>query len=417
MTFAAPAWTRRSACAALALAAGVAAADPIDRILVDRSLRARQVTIAAISSTAVELLHDDGTTEPVPLAEIAAILPNTPDAVDPNAWFTDGVRTGIPVIVNLVDGQRVLGHLPGAGVDRLAPESAMDAAIVEIPGSGPIGVPLDRLSDLVLVPDAGDAPAKTADDVALLRNGDRATGYVLSVQPRLEIETDAGVVTLALTDVARVSLANPVEQPHTTHVALDHGAVFGVSDISTALNQTVRLTLSLSATDAPSDSEASTSVAVVETTLESIVSLTPTAAGARPLASLGFPAYQPTGDRRWSPPPATIAHASHAFSSIAFPGPLRATWALPEGTSRFAARATLGLVPGMFADCEVVISVETPDGPVELQRSRIRASDPHADVLVPIPADAGTITLAVLPGENGPVHDRVTFERPMILVE
>ncbi len=417
MTFVAPDWARRSACAVAALWAWSAGADPIERVLIDRSLQARTVTIASISSSAVELVHPDGTTEPVPLADIAAILPAGADETDPDAWFADGLRTGIPVIVRLVDGQRVLGHLPGAGVDRVAPDVAPDTAIIEIPGSGPVGVPLDRLADLLLVPGAGDAAFGSVDDVAQLRNGDRAAGYVLAIQPRLEIETDAGVMMLALPDVARVSLANPVEQPHTTHVALDHGAVLGVSEITTALNQTVRLTLALSASDAAADSEAATSLAVVETTLESIVSLTPTAAGARPLVSLGIPAHEPTGDRRWSPPPVTTAHASHAFSSVTFPGPLRATWALPEGSSRFAARATLGLVPGMFADCEVAITVDTPDGPVELQRSRVRASDPHADVLVQLPANADAITLAVLPGENGPVHDRVTFERPMILVD
>ncbi len=417
MTFAAPAWALRSACAVLALAAGLSQAAPIRRVLIDHTLVPREVTIAAISTDRIELAHPDGSTEPVPLADVAAILPIGGDASDPMAWLEEPGRTRVPVIATLVDGQRVLGHLPVAGVDLVSPEPVEDAAFVELPGANAVGVPLDRLAHLLLMRSETEPAPAAGDDTALLRNGDLVAGYVLAVQPRLEMETDAGIVRLALADVAHVALANPPERPRTTLVALEHGAVLGVSEMSTALNQTVRLTLALGSSGVPADSESSSDRATVQTPLESILSITPASGGARPLASLSLPLYAPTGDRRWSPAPETIGHPSHAFSSVVFPGPLRATWALPEGTSRFAARATLGDVPGVFADCEVVITADTSGGPVELHRTRLTASDASRELLVQVPEDSDAITLAVLPGENGPVHDRVTFERPIILVD
>ncbi|GJM19824.1 MAG: hypothetical protein DHS20C14_20370 [Phycisphaeraceae bacterium] len=408
----------RLAGAALACAAGATMAAPIERLLVDRSLEAREVSILAISTDEIEIAHPDRTSEPIPMSDIAVILPieQAPRSAHPQSTMAPGT---VRVAVTMTDGQRVIGAL-GLGALDAVPDPALaieDALLVRLPGADRVAIALDRIAHIELADAPRTSPAIADTDTVTLRNGDVITGYVLAVGSDVEIETDTDEVILSVSTVSTIALANPARTPGRTLVSLANGSVLEASRITTTPRGTVKLALTLTGGDEPAGSESAEAPPVLAFTLEEVTGLVPAGSGVLALASLDAPTHAPTGERRWASPPIAGPLGVGGLATIEFPGPMTATWPLPRGATRFATVATLGTVPGAWADCMLEVRAQTGAGPVELSTHRLHAASPTADIRVELPAGATAITLAVLPGARGPVHDRVFFERPMLLIE
>ena len=145
----------------------------------------------------------------------------------PQAVGGDVTDAAVPVrmgVLELVDGQRVVGSLtgPGAEADADAGEAGDAGDVLRWRHAvlGEVSVPLERVAAMTLSgdgdePDAGGA----ATDRVMLVNGDAIDGFVEGVTPGAVsvipggIESGNAAVSLPLERVAAVRLANPADDP------------------------------------------------------------------------------------------------------------------------------------------------------------------------------------------------------------
>jgi hypothetical protein len=95
---------------------------------------------------------------------------------------------------------------------------------------------------------------------------------------------------------------------------------------------------------------------------------------------------------------------------IRFPGPMAVQWNLPRGAQRIAATAALAPDTAPWGDCEIAILV---DGQ-EIFRDHLEPGRPAIAINLPIRGDS--ITIAIEAGNHGPINDRVTLHRPLLLL-
>lgn len=402
----------RCALALLALAAGLAHADPVRRVLVDRELEPAHAALAFLDAERVGVAGP--APEEIPASRLLAILPESRSRPDLSPWFTQDPRPGegTPAVVELTDGQVLLARvapLAGAGLE------ADDAITVAIDGAGLLAIPLERVAAVRfdLAPDAGD-PA--AEDELRLRNGDVLAGFVVALGRTVTIETQGSTVEVPADDARSVRLANPPEPPRATMVSLADGSVLAAASLERAPGSGLRLTLELATRD-PDAASAAAEPRPITLALGDVLAVRYHGAGPTLLAlsELEPEAYAPTGGRRWTTPPRAQPRAVGSVGDVSLPAPMSVRWALPAGASRFATALALG--PGDWADCEVTIEAGLDAGATALRRVRLRAADPDAALAVDLPAGARTLTVRVDPGERGPIQDAVRLVRPMVLVE
>lgn len=415
------------ALAGLLAAGGVAigADDGVPRVLLDRELNTTEVRLTSIDQGQVYWLDGAGRERSRSVEELLAII-------DPDGGLLpDSVRQQVIESLNFplvqtTDGQRLLAKL------RDDPEGSPELVELMLFGGQTMRVSVERIASVTsaksVFDERGDASpdADLIDDVVELANGDRVSGFVESLGPRVSVEVEGVSRSVPLSDIRSIRLANPSRTSAGTRVWVSDGSVIGAGPLRRSGEGMVAFDLSLAGehSGAPegSESDLPTAMSLPLSRVAGIV-FDASGAGVRPLAAMAPASYAPTGERRWTPPPSAgdPAHAVLGASTIELPGPMRVSWALPEGASRLAGIATLGDTPGAWADCAVSITIDTDGQRTELARARLRPG--HADlafnVVLP-PALAGeprALEVRVDAGAYGPIQDRVLLERVLLLVE
>lgn len=326
-----------------------------------------------------------------------------------------GGSTAPAGVIELVDGQRIAGAWAGATRDG-------EAVVWRHPTLGRFTLGLDDVRRVVIdsaavmsaVPDAGTAEG----DTVWLRNGDALIGFIVAVgDAALTILPDgaADEVTLALENVAAVTLANPLTPSGAVVVAGDLVALADGSRVRggavSIQRETLRLTPAL--TDA---------MLPVELRLEDVKQIDFASAGLR-LVDLGDQPMQTTA-------------GGSAFGLDFLPtvddggvrlhAPVTVSFELPEGVQRFAATASLDLPRGLpaaraaWADLE--LTVEATGGAaggdaaaMSFDPVRLRADRPEALLNYTLDGQR-RLRVEVDPGVNGPVLDRLVLRDAVLLI-
>jgi hypothetical protein len=163
---------------ALALLAGVPAfAQTPVRVLHD-DLRLERAQLLAIDDTVAQLRSAHDRTARVPLATIISLSAGGPDTLP--AWPEEG--SALRVFVELIDAQRLVIEI----ADSDDPESLAGIAL----GLGSCRIPLERITRIARPGAVWRADTPT-DDVVLLTNGDRLTGFIASIGAEVAVESAA----------------------------------------------------------------------------------------------------------------------------------------------------------------------------------------------------------------------------------
>lgn len=348
-------------------------------------------------------------------------------------------------LVELTDGQRLAG-------DAAGPASAS-----EDDGSGAlwwsvwsadrraVSVPLERLSSAWMgggggvggVGGAGvlgvlDAAPEDLD-VIVLANGDEVGGFVASLSGPAEIEpVSGGALSFDLGVVSGVSLANPDEAgADAVRVWLDDGSVVGVRSARVGGDGLTVLSGLFAGGAEVADADAGGGEAGlredragVDEVVYPLVSALSVARSGRIVAVSSLePASQAGGgasvvarrlDTALHPDDLAPTGATPlGLRDVVLPGPMRVSWSIPEGATRFAATAALDSASARWGDCELVVRI---DG-AELARGRLAAGGTRTMAInVAVPAGARSLEVSVEAGAFGEIGDRVALRRPMLLM-
>lgn len=318
-------------------------------------------------------------------------------------------------VIDLVDGQRLIGRWAGATRDG-------EAVVWTHPTLGRFTLGLDDVHRVVIRSDStalglhGSFDAGTAEgDTVWLRNGDRFVGFVVAVaDDAVTILPDGGddEVTLAMENIAAVILANPLTPPGEVVVAGDLVALTDGSRVRgggvAIRGESLRFTPSL--TDA---------MQPVELELAQVRRIDFAGAGLR-LVELGEQPMQ------------TVAGGS-AFGLELLPrvddagihlhAPVTVEFDLPAGVRRFAATATLDLPAGLPEERAAWADLELSAGPGETGGEalpgaplRLRVEEPQG--LLNLALDgARRLRIVVDPAANGPVLDRLLLSNAVLLIQ
>lgn len=361
--------------------------------------------ILTISETTLTVEDREGRVQRIPLrnlSELGLVLPPPIPAPIEGRYF-----------VELTDGQRVVIDL----AESPDPESITGNA----PGLGIVTIPLDRIRLLSSVPTRAPQEPSDADRVTLL-NGDVLTGFVAELGKEILIESDTGVITtVKLARAGSVQLANPTE-PISRESIYVHDSL-GFTIIAHEFDVEPDLTLTIQADAAPlgiaSNGEERVTYRPDNARFTSFEIDRPTERTIG-LASREIESTRPTGGRRWTPEPTTLASkATPHFEDVFLPAPAEVRFRLPEAADAFATGITHR--GGHWTDCRASVFAELRDGSRILlaERSVIasnRFDAPIEPVSVDLPDGAVALILAVEPGRFGAIQDAVIFTKPRIRV-
>ena len=359
------------------------------------------------------------------LLTLTANLPRWPDPDAFDAWASDN-----SVLVDLVDGQRLLGWLE--------PDAPNESIGVRL---GPVTVrtiPLDRVALIVLGPTLADTayrrPDRT-DDTVLLRNGDRLTGFLISVthaqtaeaddtidpeaRDRLEltIDTDSGPdggpVTLDLSRVRAIELANPSEPMRGQRVDLRNGSIVAAARVYEGARDLRSIILE-------PEGEPDSPAALLPVALRDVAGLTPAPGALVALAAIPSPTVRPAPGQRWTPGPrvGAIHESTGGLAPITLPGPMTVAWPVPANASSFTAVLDRARDAGPWTDAEVEIAALTgPDSRTVLLTRRVTADTEPERLWTALPPGTTALEITLHPGERGPAQDRVTLDRAAIILD
>jgi hypothetical protein len=302
-----------------------------------------------------------------------------------------------PSMLVLVDGRRYTGTLSGeAGL----PETLR----WQHPVLGKVDVPLEMIDRLMLQraslgPVSGESlPPAEAQDVLLLRNGDRLEGFVAALDRDAVIEVDGREVAVPMETVYQVALANPRERWAGPMVWLRDGSVLGAGSVRLAER---RFTLIDNGTPG-TEADAGAGEAVVRA--EHVLAV---AFDTRELVPVSSLIESPS--RRVS-----VRDARSPFDAepIELTGAASLSVDLPAGASRLSMTAALPLRARAWGRFEVVLST---DGIVRA-RLPLSASRPEIDHELDL-AGARELTITLETGEFGRVHAMAELREALIAID
>jgi len=416
--------------AAAALCASAAIAQPARRAadeqgppdgstatLIDGELRVRSIRLVGMDDLHLTVIDERGERRVVPIGELIALVParsatsaiqgigavTRSAGIDPET-LQSRIDAGNAGFIQTTDGERLIGE-PGASAGE------EDAITWIHPRFGPVTIDIDRIS-LFSMPGAGSLAltleSDPDEDVVHLLNGDRLRGLITSLADPIVIEQDDDNATRTEIErdrVAGAALANPTSPRKGMTAWLEDGSVVRVSSVASAAGTELDLAL-------PSGAEGVYSIAELR-------ALGFDSERLLPLSSLRPSDQKAIGDRRTTEPIRLDHHPDDMLTGnaptlgaldVRFPGPMRVEWALPKGVLRLAATAALAADAAPWGDCEIVILV---DGR-EIFRDRLETGRPVIAINQEIRGD--TLTIAIEPGNYGPINDRVTLHRPLLLL-
>ena len=403
---------RPAASAAFGCLLGVAPIAPaqderLTRVLIDRDLHEREVTLVAITDKRIIYEGRNGMPGDEPLTEYVAMIPArrgpAAPAPLPALWLTDGQR------------------LAGAPRNGESPESTI---AWQHPVFGVLPVPLDDVSRVVLRKTRRGGPASPeADrDVVTLVNADRLAGFLESFGPTVRLDADGQAREVSRLRVAEAALANPSVPARGLTLWLADGSVVRAAALATSRGE-VRLTPDITgyASDGfPPPTEAPSDGAATPLVLADIVAAAFDAGSIVPLASVPPASQKPVGDRRWAEPVSVGAPDTAVLGAadVTLPGPMTVEWQLPDGALRLSCELELPPDLWSWGDCEVVLAlVQARQEPMELARERLNAARPRVPVNVGFETPEARLRVTLEAARYGPIQDRAILRRPIFLID
>lgn len=368
----------------------------IPRVVLDGALRSRVLTNVTISHDGVRGRDSRGRSVTVPRGEALAIVPSLRPL-----GTVDAANEKPPPMLRLTDGQALPGVLSTSTVgegDSLLWESSL---------LGSVSIPLERISLLILRPEArgADHLRATSSDTVLLLNGDMIDGYLEDIGASIVIEKDRKKYEIDRTRVVGMALANQPEPASGAWAWFFDGSAVAAASLELPSDRHVRITPSL---------EGAPTVSRKEDELRAVLF---DAARVRGLADLPWAVVPQEPSRRWAPPP-IVGEARHAAlfaADVELPGPMSMEWTLPDRASRLATTAEMPPAARVWGDFELVLSAAGR----EIGRYHLNGGNPAVDINLTlgdqIPAGA-RLRVTVEAGPSGPIQDRVVLRRPIVLL-
>lgn len=391
-------------------------------ILVSRDLESTPVTVIGLRDGTLSYFDEARRLQREPVSGFVQLRGIGADAqqtdpsqaaAEPSAPEAEGEQpdAGVSGVLELVDGERLVGSLQGAG-------EAGDVLRWRHELLGDFAVPLERVGTLRL--GAGgetDAPAAvdgSATDRVVLANGDTINGFVEGVTAQWVrvipggIESGNAAVDLPLDRVASVRLANPATDPppgaDLVHLS-DGSRVFGrelaITDDAATLVRVL---------DRAENREEKKSVTLP---LSRLVRVDFTGSGTRLIDLSRRRSTVTAGGEVFGVPmpPRTQGDA------LVLHAPLTIRFDLSEGATRFAATATLDLPSATTSTQRSLVSLVliVRSGDTELERFTLDADEPTANINLPL--SPGPLVLELDPAANGPILDRVRLTNPLVLLK
>lgn len=388
----------------LVLGAGLAAGQPVgvppSRVLLDLNFRATPIEVVSLSATELRARDAEGRALTLPRAHVLAIL-SRQEGVRETPSQEERVAPAHQPRVRLVDGQ----VFPGAPASEPA---ATDFLRWEVPGWGPITIPLDRVASVSLTHLSAAERTPGAADRVLLTNGDTVDGFVAELGGVIRIEGEHDATTLP-TDRARgVVFSNPGVSP-------SGGMIWLVSDVVAAVD-TLTVDSAGACSFVPALGEKGAEPKA--TPFAGVRAVVFDSARVRALATIPWASVGPSpgSTRRWTPPPITgdPARAALFAADIEFPGPMSVEWDLPPGARVFAGDAELPQACRIWGDC--TLSIRAADGAV-LWEQRLTGAAPEGSFRLDLPQGLSRLKMIVDPGAGGAVQDRVVLRAPVLLLD
>ncbi|MEO1512250.1 MAG: hypothetical protein AAFU70_09270, partial [Planctomycetota bacterium] len=316
------------------------------------------------------------------------------------------------VRVDLNDGRRWIG--------TLARESA-DEVIVDLAWGGRVRASLEEVASIERLEGGADVVPPSApsggDDVLEMSNGDRLRGFLVAFGPRVEFETDSGVVEVGRERVVSVRLAAEPAEPLGPRVWLSDGSVVNASPAGAAPG-----------TGAPdglgflwSLGAAGSGGQPVSWELDAVEAYTPEVSSLTALATIRLDGFTLPSERRWSEPPEVDDPRAVpiGLADIRVPGPMSLRWTLPSASVRLVLQVEADpAVVGPWTDSVVTAAIETVDGMLEVGSVRVTSGDPGQTIDASLPGDGGpgrVLVVTIDSGEYGPVQDAVILRRGALL--
>jgi len=352
-------------------------------VLADETGRRRETALGSVLAIVRREARNDG-----PMRTIRLNRPPAPTARD----------TGVLV---LVDGQRFPGR-PGR-----VPEEAKDVLVWRHSALATLTVPIENIAGFSMPDtepvDGALSEEPPAQDLVVLVNGDRLSGFFEWVGLGARVETDTGVVPVEPELIDHVVLANPRTEISGGRAWLVDGTVIAVTGVS--FTESGRLTLALA------DGR------TLPVRWESLRAVATGVAGLVALSSLEVVSQKAVGDRVFLPRVERLGDAATAPALGAFDllleGPMEVEWAMPDGSRRAAGRVSLAPGVSEWGDCEVIIEA----GRGETWRTRLGAGKRVEAFNLAVAGGDGRLRVRVEPGVYGPIENTVVLEGVVVEVE
>ena len=418
--------------------------DAAERVVVDSTLSQRAATLQAINAESVQMRDPEGRLFTLTRRQVLALLP---PLTDRDSGVANGPARSLSTResnragqgsgrLELTDGQVLPGSLakaivPAPGEGAVDTGTSADAERLTWDSTlwGLISVPLEHVRSISFQPEKRGGeyvdPLRedgATEDVVFALNGDRLQGFVSSVSAVVRIQQGGVASDLPIGRVSNILFANPSTPPRGAWIWLHDGDTVAVSTISASDPDHVSVTGAIEGVGVQP-------VATLTTT--DIRALSFDTHLLRPLAALAFkavatpePGPTVTGSgwlsRRWTPPPVVgdVRRAPLGAADIELPGPMSVEWQLHTGAGRVGAHAELPPDCRGWGDCELVFELVTNGGVTPLSRHRLTGATPSAQVNVQLPefAAGASLRITVEAGPSGPIQDRVTLRRALVLV-
>ncbi len=385
--------------------------------IIGRDLSARPATIRSIGEDSLTATDGAGKQQVVPLSDVIAImpvpthLPVRPAGSAMDAWRDPTLDDITPQgRLELADGQIFPGQMSPA-------KTKGEQLVWTTRELGDVTVPLESVRALSLRPSVVTGEVRQgAGDLVLLANGDRAEGFVASMGPKVDIESQGKTRSLDPARVAAVLFANKTVRAQGAWVWLTSGTVCAVEKLAFDANGKGELNVRLPGVKGNAvKGNAAKAVASIETADIRAVSFDVTRL--IPVASEPITSKATCPERRWTPEPiiGDVAMAPLGAADIELPGPMSISWDA-AGAVRLSGVAELPKACRAWGDCDVTIEL-TGQGPAKpLWHQHLKDSQPEAMFNIMIPEGAkGQLTVRVDAGQYGPILDRVILRRPLML--
>lgn len=385
-------------------------------IVCTRDLELRVTLIDELQERELVLRNEYGIRSTIPISDVLFIVRNNQlQAVEAEEIVGAPEPQRSPVrLITLSDGQVVRGSI----IEPDVPDELAISLIVGRKVLGDAHIPLERV---IRIDDQGIGStldlleAELHDDLVVTRNGDRIAGFIESLGPLTRITLKNGTeLEIDTHRIASIMIANDSTPEPGLYLRLSDHESLRVSMVRYVDQQAIKIEIdgtSLGLEDTGN------SISMLDSGSLEAVDVHNRSALVLSLSDLTPVHIEPTGDRDWTPSPIILdADASHpVLRGIDLQSPVRVTYKLPEGASRFACKIETPIEE--WTDCVVRVMSKSNNSPRVLFEQRMNRDQPIAQLNIAIPASADELVIEVDPGVHGPIQDRVLLRSPRLLVQ